>query len=106
MDKRISSLLIGLLILTLCAAIIVLISRKLEIQAADPPADSGPASESYTVKEYNGEIAVFCNNSTVPTFVYEIPVYTLPEYDQSLLKTGITAKTEDELQSILADYTS
>ncbi len=59
----------------------------------------------YTVKEYNGKIAVFENGNTEPIKVMESPfIRDLPAKDQELLSQGIVANDKAELNKILEDY--
>ncbi len=62
--------------------------------------------EYYTVKDYNGKIAVFKNSENIPITVYDSYTSLLPEYDKKLLKEGIRVKDTNELQKIIEDYTS
>ena len=63
-------------------------------------------NDYYTIKEYDGKIAVFKNTEDTPITVYEAYISLLPEYDRNLLKKGIKAKSTEELQKIIEDYTS
>ena len=63
-------------------------------------------SESYTVKEYRGHLAVFRDEETVPFLEYETDVDLLPEKDQEMLKTGRTVHTMAEVEKIVEDYDS
>lgn len=68
----------------------------------DGPLESQP---QYTVKEYKDKIAVFKFGSDTPDRIIEdIYVRDLPTYDRELLKNGIDAANEAELNSILEDY--
>lgn len=60
----------------------------------------------YTIKDYNGKIAVFNNNSAFPEEIYERNVNSFPPIDQELLKNGIIANTREELERKLEDYIS
>lgn len=60
----------------------------------------------YTVKEYEGKVAVFKNSDTAPTTVYESYVSLLPEQDRLRLSQGIRVDSTEELQKIIEDYTS
>lgn len=62
--------------------------------------------EFYTIKEYEGKIAVFKNNNSKPTTIYEAYVSLLPESDQIKLQNGITVNNTNDLQQIIEDYTS
>lgn len=59
----------------------------------------------YTVKEYEGKIAVFIDGNESPERILESPyIRDLPQYDRDLLKIGIPAYSETELNTILEDY--
>ncbi|MBE6804466.1 MAG: hypothetical protein E7528_06175 [Ruminococcaceae bacterium] len=60
----------------------------------------------YTLSEYKGKIAVFRNQETVPTDIYDVYVSTLPQHDRTLLEKGIRIETPEELQRLIEDYTS
>lgn len=64
-----------------------------------------PKEEVYTIKDYNGKIAVFCNNSNKPIEVFETPqISELPTSDQKKLKLGIKAFSKKEVVFLLQDY--
>lgn len=63
-------------------------------------------SDKYTVREYNGQIAVFENSKTVPTQILDTNIDYLPESDKKLLIKGIKAKSKAELKKIIEDYSS
>ena len=56
----------------------------------------------YTVKEYNGKIAIYENEALIYTL--DRYVFTLPEYDKKLLSSGIVVSTEEELYKIIEEY--
>ncbi len=60
----------------------------------------------YILKPYNGKLAIYKNSSSVPYKVYNIQIDTLPKTDIELLKNGISVKSEQELNKLIADYTS
>lgn len=62
-------------------------------------------ASKYTVKEYNGLIAIFTENESMPIQVFDTSVAQLPKSDRELLKLGIEVSTPDELQKIIEDYT-
>ncbi len=64
------------------------------------------AQDYYTVKEYDGKVAVYKNNDTVPSTVFDAYTSLLPEQDRELLKQGIRVKTDEELQKVIEDFTS
>ncbi len=59
----------------------------------------------YTLKDHNGRIALFISGEEKPREVYEILTDSLPETDAKKIKKGITV-TADEIEKLLADYTS
>ncbi|HOD02299.1 MAG: hypothetical protein BWY46_01979 [Firmicutes bacterium ADurb.Bin300] len=59
----------------------------------------------YTLKEYNGKLAVFETGTDCPLEVFSIFVSSLPETDRDMLKTGIGANTKAELLRLIEDYT-
>lgn len=61
---------------------------------------------SYTLREYNGKIALFTGENTKPDVIYDIFTASLPEVDSNALKQGITVQTEKEAQKIIEEYTS
>lgn len=63
-------------------------------------------SDSYTVKEYQGHLAVFKNNDAVPFLEYETDIQLLPEKDRDILKEGKTVHTMAEVEKIVEDYDS
>lgn len=60
----------------------------------------------YTVKDYNGKVAVFENDNIYPQNVYDSYTSVLPENDQKRLREGIVVTNTAELQRIIEDYTS
>lgn len=89
---------IGFIFLCLFSAI------YLTVDAIEPKANQKPEI-IYTVKDYDGKIAVFKSGSDTPEKVLDSPyIRDLPKYDQDLLKIGISAYSEEELNLILQDY--
>ena len=62
--------------------------------------------ESGNPVEYNGHIGVFLNDETQPYKEVNVSLSALPTEDQELLKKGITANSQGEVQIILEDYIS
>ena len=56
------------------------------------------------MKEYNGKIALFRENSEKPYQIFEIETYLLPDADRQMLKEGIFAEDEETLRKILEDW--
>lgn len=62
------------------------------------------AEEScYVLKEYNGKIALFRENSPAPIAVYETPPSALYPADAAMLAEGIRVKTDSEIARLIED---
>ena len=59
-------------------------------------------SDTYTLKDYNGKIGIYQNDSLVYTL--DVYVFTLPEKDKKLLNEGITFSNIEELYSAIEEY--
>lgn len=70
-----------------------------------PQNESLTVSDKYTVREYEGQIAVFSDSSEMPVKVFDTAVSALPKSDRELLELGITVETPEELQKIIEDFT-
>ena len=70
------------------------------------PAGTGSAAPAYSLREYRGKLAVFEQGKARPVRIIEMDVTLLPPPDQELLRAGIPAETEQELNLLLEDYTS
>lgn len=60
----------------------------------------------YELKEYEGTIAIFKTGKKAPLKTTSIAVNDLPKTDREMLKTGIKASSEEELNVLLEDYCS
>ncbi len=87
--------------LALFALIVIPLTGMRESPAAKAPAQQTAA---YTVREYEGRIAVFEGDAAAPSRVLPTEVTQLPEEDRQLLGQGLCASTQAELQRILEDY--
>ncbi len=56
----------------------------------------------YVLKEYNGKIGVYENESLIYTL--DIYVFTLAEVDKQLLKDGIIVSTKEKLYELIEEY--
>ncbi|MBQ8824906.1 MAG: hypothetical protein IJZ64_06725 [Ruminococcus sp.] len=59
----------------------------------------------YTLKEYEGYLALFRGESETPYQRLDMPVNMLSEYDRKLMEEGISVETEAELRVLLEDFT-
>lgn len=67
---------------------------------------SEPTPATYTIREYQGHIGVFENDSPTPFEEIDVLVSTLPPSDRALLAKGITTEQKAQLRSLLEDYAS
>lgn len=58
----------------------------------------------YTLKEFNGNVAVFSFGSTYPLEVLECPLKSLPTDEAQKISAGIDIETEEELQQLIEAY--
>ena len=73
-----------------------LLTPQAEARQEPPP--------TYTLSEYNGQLALFQDGQTEPVARYEAYTSVLPPEDVSLLKAGIPVSTQAELQRLLEDF--
>ncbi len=69
-------------------------------------ADSNTVAIGYkfTVKNFNGKVAVFSYGSTYPIEVLECPVSSLPPDEAQKVKAGIDIADEADLQQIIEAF--
>ncbi len=78
-----------------------------EVLAAENSAETPVKSETaYTLGIYEGKLALFMNESRYPLKIYEVSARTLPEFDQTRLAEGIEIFSEEQLFSLIEDFTS
>lgn len=63
-------------------------------------------SPKYRISVYGEYVAVYELGRELPCQILETRVDSLPEYDQELLREGIAAKDDQELNQMLQDYES
>ncbi|MDF2567242.1 MAG: BofC C-terminal domain [Oscillospiraceae bacterium] len=59
----------------------------------------------YVLKEHENNVGVYDYKTQEHLFDLEITIDSLPEYDQSQLKSGIKIKDDTALKSIIEDFT-
>lgn len=99
--KKIIYMCLGLTVVLL----ICLFLPKTKAESNDRATKTNSEITGYTVKEYEGQIAVFTDDSDLPVKIYDTSVSSLPECDRELLQLGIPAATPEELQKIIEDFT-
>ena len=73
---------------------------------SDNSTESGTDVQTYTVKTFNGKIAVFAGAEETPMEILDVEVAALPQEDQTALANGIPAESRSALRRILEDYES
>lgn len=58
----------------------------------------------YTVKEFNGKIAVFNYGAARPLEILECPLSSLPSTEKTLLSEGINVENDIQLQKLIEAY--
>lgn len=73
------------------------------------PAASASSSSSaviYIIRSYQGKVAIFQPGKSEPSRVLDVYVETLPKEEQDKLKAGIEIETQEQLESMIDNYTS
>ncbi len=71
-----------------------------------PPRERTAPPSPYTVKEFEGQVAVFQLDQTFPMQVFDTHISTLPEELQQQVQAGIPVEDETQLSLLLEDLTS
>ena len=61
---------------------------------------------AFLLGSHKGYLALWKDGRPEPFQIYPVKVETLPEADQKALETGVRARSELELASLLEDYLS
>lgn len=70
-----------------------------------PPAENAPPAPLYTIREWQGQVAVFEGDMTYPKQIYDTPVSALPPEMRQRVADGVLVYSEEELSLLLEDYT-
>ena len=70
------------------------------------PPETTSTSPLYTLSQYDGKLALFKRGYSMPVEIYEVYLSSLPQSEQSKIKSGISAQTDEEILKIIEDYTS
>ena len=81
---------------------------SLSAESRQEQPDETPSSDAkYTVTTYQGHLAVYLTtHMDTPQYITDVEVSTLPRADREALDAGIPIYTEQQLTSILEDYSS
>ncbi len=74
--------------------------------AAEVQKTETPVAQTYLIKEWCGNIAVFEEGNDKPFRTTTVALDELPPADRDLLTKGISASSQEELSVILEDYCS
>lgn len=72
----------------------------------EPTAPKLIEQETYTVGVWEGKLALFESSAEFPVKLYDVAITSLPPEEQQRLRTGITVRSDGELEMLLEDYTS
>ena len=102
MNTTVRTVVLALATALLLAAVTLFILFRTVI----PAQSTAPETPAYTIREYQGQVAVCEGDSDYPMQVFEAPVEALPPEEQEKLRAGIPAADRDRLSVLLEDYTS
>ena len=105
MKPDVSRFIIFSLVLIFCFTVLF-VSLNNDINRRSLRNNSEIIPDYFTIKEYDGKIAVYKNNEESPYVVYDAYVSLLPQQDAERLKKGIVTDDKNYLQSVIEDYTS
>ena len=80
-------------------------AEQISQEAGAVPVDEAEEYE-YLLKNHKGRLAVFERGATDPDMIFNVYIKSLPDFDQSQLQSGVTAKNYSELVALIEDYTS
>ena len=69
-------------------------------------APAGESENKMFLREFDGKLALFVGEGRYPKKVYDLFVRSLPLEDRTRLSAGIEVSSEEELKSLLEDFTS
>lgn len=69
-------------------------------------APAGESEKKMFLREFDGKLALFVGEGRYPKKVYDLFVRSLPLEDRTRLSAGIEVSSEEELKSLLEDFTS
>lgn len=75
-------------------------------EGAGAAAPAGKSENKMFLREFDGKLALFVGEGRYPKKVYDLFVRSLPQEDRSRLSAGIEVSSEEELKSLLEDFTS
>lgn len=85
--------------LFLCILLLCILAAALVSQRQQPTA-------KFILGEYDGRVAAFRSGCETPIQITDTAVASLPEEEAQMLRKGIPAATEEDLQRLIEDYCS
>ena len=79
-------------------------SQETDRESAANSANFKEYETFFTVRAYNGSVAVFKDGNDMPLYCIETPLSSLTEEDRRLLARGIRAETLSEACKLIEDY--
>ena len=101
--KNLNNLLLSLIFIFSLLAIILMGSQA-ERQTKETGSEIFTTGFSFTIKEYEGKIAVFDYGSAYPIEILDCPLSSLPEDEAAKLRSGISVANKSELQKIIEAF--
>ena len=91
---------------TAVAIFTIILCTEGNTKAKAPETSTTEKVIQYTVKDYNGQLAVFLNDEPSPIKTFELYTKSLPKIDAEQIQNGITVNSEAELNKLLEEYLS
>lgn len=73
---------------------------------AELPRGADTTFDTQVLGQWEGKLARFTSHSDTPAQIYDVPIASLPEDVQQQLSQGITVTSEEQLVSLLENFTS
>lgn len=93
-------------VLLLAVFVATAFSLGAKYEKVTPPPETTSHLPLYTLSQYDGKLALFKRGYSMPVEIYEVYLSSLPQDEQSKIKSGISAQTDEEILKIIEDYTS
>lgn len=102
MKKKTETLLFSLIFAV--SSVMLIISCKTAENIKKTDSDISTVGFVYTVKEFNGKVAIFEYGEKLPFQILECPISSLPQDEADKIITGIDISNEKQLQNLIEAY--
>ncbi|MDR0919240.1 MAG: hypothetical protein LBM93_08335 [Oscillospiraceae bacterium] len=118
-ENQIRGILTVFLVAIMVSAVIIIFTLVLgneNVQETETVADAAVISQvyqteatvitkpiGYVMKDYDGVVAIFRENSELPYQILDYPMYLLSDEDKMAVEEGITVETEQEMKRLIED---